>query len=300
MISPRPAVAAALLPLLAAGGGEPCRVEAGGDRSIAWVRATAGQYDVVVSRLDCAAQRTYGGAGDDLSPSWSARGRRLAWSRPAAGGGLELVLVAPGRGAETVVPTPGLEAVNPALSPDGTQLAFEGRVPGGLPDVYVVPVTGGTPAPVAASPARDAGPAWGPDGATLYFVSDRSGQFEVWRTSAAGGAQQVTSGSSVVGRPAVSPAGELAFARLTPDQVTEVATCAVGDDGAGHPTCAPSRLRDADDSEPAWDATGTRLAVRSFARSPLADIVVLDARTGAELQVLTDGAALVGQPAFPR
>ena len=63
--------------------------------------------------------------------------------------------------------------------------------------------------------APDGGPDATPDGSTIFFVSTRSGRYEIHSVSAAGGTvTQHTTLSRVIGRPAVAPSGErLYFAR---------------------------------------------------------------------------------------
>jgi Tol biopolymer transport system component len=53
--------------------------------------------------------------------------------------------------------------------------------------------SGGKAVPLVTHPAYDGAPSWSRDGNSIYFTSDRTGRYEVWKVPAAGGeASQVT------------------------------------------------------------------------------------------------------------
>jgi tricorn protease len=96
------------------------------------------------------------------------------------------------------VDQPGLTGARfPALSPDQKTVAFEK-----WGDIWTAPVDGSSPARrLTDHLAWDYLPRFSPDGASIAFVSDRSGNPDVWVIPAAGGtARQVTtfSGSDVL------------------------------------------------------------------------------------------------------
>ncbi len=68
------------------------------------------------------------------------------------------------------------------VSPDGGTIAFDL-----LGDLYTMPITGGTATRLTSGLAHDMQPRFSPDGKTLAFVSDRSGDDNVWLIPAAGG-----------------------------------------------------------------------------------------------------------------
>lgn len=75
------------------------------------------------------------------------------------------------------------------VSPDGERIAFEL-----LGDVYEVPVTGGRAQVRLSGSAFDSQPVYSPDGAKLAFISDRSGNENVWIADADGGNPRRISG----------------------------------------------------------------------------------------------------------
>src|SRR5512142_1971539 len=187
---------------------DPCALDATGSPWLAFASRRTGDYEIWRARADgtCLAQVT-SAPGPDLFPTWAGStmvfvsergGTQGLWSHDLA------------TGAEAPIDTaPLVAATAPAISPDGTQLAFEGRPAGARSSsVYLVPVAGGQVRSLEPAPGAGAGPAWSPDGATVYFVSTRSGAYEIWAVPAAGGeATRVTTGSRIVGKPAVTADG---------------------------------------------------------------------------------------------
>ena len=87
---------------------------------------------------------------------------------------------------------------DPRVSPDGTQVAFVVRATDleanrGRLDLYLAATDGSRVRRLTSHEAADSQPRWSADGRSLYFVSSRSGQAQVWRLSLEGGeAQPVT------------------------------------------------------------------------------------------------------------
>jgi TolB protein len=272
---------------------DPCDRAAPGAPWLVYASRASGSYDLIIARSDgsCRAALTSGSA-DDLYPSWSPGDRVVFASN--RGGALGLWVHDLHDGTDAQLATGDLAATSPACAPDGASIAFEGRASGALQtDIFVVPGAGGTPIPIAASAANDAGPAWSPDGLTLYFVSSRTGRWDVFSVPAGGGAAtQVTTSSRIIGKPVVSPDGAaLYYARtVSGSSSTEVVRFDLT-------TSAISVVTSHEDSEPAVDPTGGRLAVRSF-RNGSADLYLVDAADGAHPLAVTDDPASDGAPAF--
>jgi Tol biopolymer transport system component len=275
----------------------PCDVPPDGDGFLLYASDAGGDYDLRAVRLDGSCDQPFAGAaGDDLGPSWSAASGVVAWSGVRGGSTRIVTLDLLGAAGETVLDTGPDASASPAFSPDGQSLAFERRAVGGTADVLTVPVAGGATATLSASPiTTESGPVWAPDGLSVYIVADLSSpnEFEVWRIPVGGGAPvRVTTDSHIQGKPDVSPDGTMLAYASDPGTGVHVV---VRDLGTG----AERILSQAADSEPAFHAGGSLIAVRTQ-RFSVSDVVLLDVATGALVKRLTDGGALVGTPAFPR
>lgn len=83
------------------------------------------------------------------------------------------------------MPPPKLKG--PSRSPDGSQIAFESRAHQELPDIYIIAADGGKPPRrLTQETSEDIRPSWSRDGHWLYFSSNRSGDFQLWKQSMAG------------------------------------------------------------------------------------------------------------------
>src|SRR5882757_10343901 len=104
----------------------------------------------------------------------------------------------------------------PQVSPDGHYVAFVLRETDmeanrGRTDVWLLDLTQKDAAPrrLTQNDANDSSPRWAPDSRTIYFLSTRSGESQVWRLSLAGGeASRVTDYPLDIGSLKVSPNGD--------------------------------------------------------------------------------------------
>ncbi len=77
-------------------------------------------------------------------------------------------------------------------SPDDRRMVIDASVDGNS-DLYVVTVDSGHAVRLTTEPSMDALPQWSADSRAIYFTSDRSGRFKIWKVPADGGeAAQVT------------------------------------------------------------------------------------------------------------
>jgi Tol biopolymer transport system component len=104
-------------------------------------------------------------------------------------------------------------------SPDGRFLAYVHQHPGpnGGPanyDIFRIPAAGGASQQLDSNPGYDDGPDYSPDGKWIYFNSDRSGGWDIWRIPADGAgpgdqkAERVTSDELEDWFPHPSPDGK--------------------------------------------------------------------------------------------
>jgi TolB protein len=118
------------------------------------------------------------------APNWMPDGKNLLFNR---NGRIEKIPVT--GGTPQVIDTGFAVRCNNdhGISPDGTQLAISDQSQEEHQSlVYIVPIGGGTPRRITKN-APSYWHGWSPDGKTLAFVGQRSGEFDIYTISAAGG-----------------------------------------------------------------------------------------------------------------
>ena len=131
------------------------------------------------------------GAGGQLgiNPSYDPTGQKIVY---AGYRGLTIEQINADGTAHKVLRTSSLGIGDPAFSPDGKKIAFYERVSfrsitGPNMEIFVMTLADGKATQITNSLAYDAQPSWSPDGSKIAFLSNRTGQFQIWTTSAAGG-----------------------------------------------------------------------------------------------------------------
>lgn len=131
---------------------------------------------------DCCLQRlTADRFSDNLSPTFSPDGRRIAFASTRPGRPQIYVMSADGTGQELFAPFDyGVTGSSyaPEWSPDGLNIAFHRDV-AGIPQVFVMDVASRRVRQLT-SAGRNEDPTWAPDGRHLAFVSTRTGSRQVW------------------------------------------------------------------------------------------------------------------------
>jgi len=128
----------------------------------------------------------------DSSPQFSPDGSRIAFRSNRSGSNEIWVSDSDGRIPVQLTRYSGPLTGTPRWSPDGMNIAFDTR-PEGQADIYVVSSIGGVPRQLTKSPSEDVVPSYSANGSWVYFASNRTGAWQVWRVPASGGnEEQVT------------------------------------------------------------------------------------------------------------
>jgi TolB protein len=264
---------------------------------LVFVTSVAGHSHLALAAADGSAMRVAtSGDSDDLYPAFSPDGASVVYAS-SSGGLYQLMKLDVASGNTQPLETDTASATAPAFSPDGMTIAFEGRAAeNAASDIYTVAAAGGAAVALTASAdaggsGRDAGPAWSPDGATLYFASDRSGTFDLWSMNRDGSNLRArTSGTGLLGRPAVSPDGKSIALTQSLGQGSKVVRLDLA-------SMQSTVLSTADDSEPAFSPDGTRLALTTL-RFGAPQLITVAATDGSGVVRLTNDATSDGSAAF--
>jgi Tol biopolymer transport system component len=124
-----------------------------------------------------------------LTRGWRARdpapspdGRCLYFVTTRLGQGALCRLKLDGLAVDTLVGFEDSSAIScPAVSPDGRLLAFSAWTGEGYQDIYLYDLENGGCRPIITDRAQDIQPRWSADGGNLFFSSDRSGVWNIYR-----------------------------------------------------------------------------------------------------------------------
>jgi serine/threonine protein kinase len=119
----------------------------------------------------------------DYCPAYSPDGSKIAFASNRSGAWEIWVCSSNGSDAVQLTTAGGNP---PRWSPDGQTIAYT-AVEGGHTSVHVVNASGGVPKRLTTGPFVDQHPTFSRDGRSLYFRSDRSGTFAIWKTPSRGG-----------------------------------------------------------------------------------------------------------------
>jgi Tol biopolymer transport system component/DNA-binding winged helix-turn-helix (wHTH) protein len=189
-----------------------------GDR-IAFVRARPSQpCEILTHALPAGPDRSLARCASAAAPrlAWSADGGRILFSDAAAPGTPAQIRAIPADGgpAQAITHPPAGMAGDqtPVVSPDGRQIAFVRWVGSSVSDILVQDLAGGPAHPVTRDRATVTGLAWSPSGKSLFFASNRGGDYGVWAVPIRGGEPtRLGSGLREVRRLSSGPGGALAM-----------------------------------------------------------------------------------------
>jgi Tol biopolymer transport system component/tRNA A-37 threonylcarbamoyl transferase component Bud32 len=118
-------------------------------------------------------------------PAWSPDGSEIVYGSSTSDMRhqlpSQLLTVNLSTGEKRVITSQTDYSMQPHWSPHGYRIACW-RLVGGQRHVWTIPARGGSPVAVTNGDAVDWNPVWSPDGVHLYFVSDRGGSMNLWRT----------------------------------------------------------------------------------------------------------------------
>ncbi len=122
--------------------------------------------------------------GDGSAPLWTVDGMSVTFAQVRPGATNILVQRADGSGEPIIALEDGEENRPMSWSPDGRVLAFERRSEGGTFDIWSSLTGQGDPAqPLIATTFSEESPRISPDGLWLAYVSNHSGEYEVYMAS---------------------------------------------------------------------------------------------------------------------
>ncbi len=148
----------------------------------------------------------------ERQPAWSPDGERLAFVSDRSGvselwsgsvDGTELF-----RHTDFTGPAPA----SPAWSPDGRSIVFDVALEGQA-DLWIVEHDRRQPRRLTDHPAEDRNASFSRDGQTLYFASNRSGSWQIWRMPAVGGTAEIVTGDGGFAAVESLDGSELIFSR---------------------------------------------------------------------------------------
>jgi Tol biopolymer transport system component len=198
------------------------------------------------------------------------------------------------------------DAVQPSWSPHGRRIAYVSRErkagSGGsnvtrVMDIYTVPPRGGEPVAATDDQANDWSPMWSPDGRHVYFVSDRSGNMNLWRVpideasgKPLGDPEPVTTGVPFLAHPSISADGRrIAYcAKLETGNIHKIALDPGTATVQGEPTPVTTGTQAWANPDPTQDGEWVVFYSRN---EPEGDLYVMRSDgTGRPRQVTSDGA----------
>jgi hypothetical protein len=143
------------------------------------------------------------------APKYSPDGRRIVFMSDRTGTDELWLTDGEGQDARQLTSFGRATLGSPHWGPDSRRIAFDSTADGQA-NIYVVNAEGGLPRRITSGASSKVRPSWSHDGAWVYFGSNRTGAWEIWKSSPEGPASlQVTVGG---GREAVEdPAGRFLY-----------------------------------------------------------------------------------------
>ena len=119
-------------------------------------------------------------------PQYSPDGKRIAFQSTRSGSFEIWRADADGSNLVQLTSFGGPLTGTPRWSPDGSRISFDTR-PGPHPNIHIISAEGGPPRRFVNETSDDGVASWSHDGRWLYFASNRSGTWQVWKRTVDGG-----------------------------------------------------------------------------------------------------------------
>ena len=260
---------------------------------IAFMSHRDGNWEIYVMDADGANPRNLtNNPDDDMSPSWSPDGRRIAFvfdGKDRDGNRQIYVMDADGSNQRNLSKN-GFDEWGPSWSPDGKWIAFVSDRRGHFDpfdmEIYVMDADGGNRRNLSNHPDNDTHPSWSPDGKRIAFISDRKGDvvnFDIYVMDADGGNQRSLTRNRHDDRsPSWSPDGErIVFSARRDGHVQDkwgftYEIYVMDADGGNEQRLTENGVYE---GQPSWSSDGKRIAFNSN-RDGNVEIYVMDADGG--------------------
>jgi Tol biopolymer transport system component len=148
--------------------------------------ADANIWSVDLSLRSRQIRQVVGSTRSDTSPAIAPDGGRLAFRSDRSGATEIWVSRVDGSDQKQITSFGGPLTGSPAWSPDGNVLAFDSR-PVERGQIFTKDLKGGTLTAITDGVADDVVPSWSRDGQWIYFSSNRTGAWQVWKVRRDGG-----------------------------------------------------------------------------------------------------------------
>ena len=151
----------------------------------------------------------------NISPVWTADGKRVVFSFFGTGGSFDLYSLR----ADGSIPDPLLEQANDqaptSARRDGSLVVFQETHPQSREDIHILPLDGSTdPYPFLATSYNEQEAVFSPDGRFLAYASDETGRFEIYVQALSGDGGKIAISTDGGKWPRWSPKGDELFYRL--------------------------------------------------------------------------------------
>jgi Tol biopolymer transport system component len=131
---------------------------------------------------------------DDVGPSYTSDGMQIVFSSNRSGH--HAIWICNADGSHPIQLTQ--VGFHPQWSPDNLSVAYAAEAEGNR-DIYIVSVAGREPRRLTRDSSIEAFPSWGRDGKHIYFTSNRTGDYQIWKMPIRGGpAMQITEGGGTI------------------------------------------------------------------------------------------------------